>query len=150
VDMGMASKGEVTSPLLIQRRVGSGTANLAQGQAMRREQAEESIQSGIEVALAEISKGADILGTGDMGIGNTTPSAAIACAGANPRPCCAAILLLRRGPCWLRSVPIAWRCAASSAGCAAKPALHIGASHAALLTSATAKMKAPNRAAQRK
>lgn len=80
VDMGMASKGEVTSPLLIQRRVGSGTANLAQGQAMRREQAEESIQSGIEVALGEISKGADILGTGDMGIGNTTPSAAIACA----------------------------------------------------------------------
>jgi nicotinate-nucleotide--dimethylbenzimidazole phosphoribosyltransferase len=45
---------------------------------MSREQAEESIQSGIEIALAEISKGADILGTGDMGIGNTTPSAAIA------------------------------------------------------------------------
>ncbi|GAB4497941.1 MAG: nicotinate-nucleotide--dimethylbenzimidazole phosphoribosyltransferase [Anaerolineales bacterium] len=78
VDMGMASKGEITSPLLIQRRVGAGTANLAQGQAMKREQAEESIQHGIEVALAEISKGADILGTGDMGIGNTTPSAAIA------------------------------------------------------------------------
>ena len=80
VDMGMASKGEVTSPLLIRRRVGSGTANLAQGPAMSRAQAEESVQSGIEVALAEISKGADILGTGDMGIGNTTPSAAIACA----------------------------------------------------------------------
>ncbi|GAB4571650.1 MAG: nicotinate-nucleotide--dimethylbenzimidazole phosphoribosyltransferase [Anaerolineales bacterium] len=78
VDMGMTSKGEITSPLLIQRRVGAGTANLAQGQAMKREQAEESIQHGIEVALAEISKGADILGTGDMGIGNTTPSAAIA------------------------------------------------------------------------
>lgn len=78
VDMGIASKGEVTSPLLIQHRVGPGTANLAQGQAMKCEQAEESIQHGIEVALAEIFKGADILGTGDMGIGNTTPSAAIA------------------------------------------------------------------------
>lgn len=85
VDMGVASdieyadKGGETPPLL-RRRVGSGTANLAQGPAMRRTQAEESIQSGIEIALAEISKGADILGTGDMGIGNTTPSAAIACA----------------------------------------------------------------------
>lgn len=78
VDMGIASKGEITSPLLIRRRVGAGTANLAKGPAMSREQAEESIQSGIEVALAEIANGADILGTGDMGIGNTTPSAAIA------------------------------------------------------------------------
>lgn len=84
VDMGVvheieyAEKGGETPPLLIQRRVGAGTANLAKGPAMSRAQAEESIQSGIDVALAEISKGADILGTGDMGIGNTTPSAAIA------------------------------------------------------------------------
>jgi len=82
-DMGVASdieyadKGGVSPPLL-RRRVGSGTANLAQCPAMSREQAEESVQSGIEIALAEISKGADILGVGDMGIGNTTPSAAIA------------------------------------------------------------------------
>ena len=47
---------------------------------MTRVQAAESIQSGIEIVLAEISRGADIIGTGDMGIGNTTPSAAIACA----------------------------------------------------------------------
>jgi nicotinate-nucleotide--dimethylbenzimidazole phosphoribosyltransferase len=79
VDMGVASDIPSADEKLIRRRVGSGTMNLAQGQAMRREQAEESIQSGIEVALAEISKGADILGTGDMGIGNTTPSAAIVC-----------------------------------------------------------------------
>jgi nicotinate-nucleotide--dimethylbenzimidazole phosphoribosyltransferase len=92
VDMGVAneikvvSRGEVTSPLLIQCRVASGTMNLAQGAAMTRAQAEESIQSGIEIALAEISKGADIIGTGDMGIGNTTPSAAIACAFLNQHP----------------------------------------------------------------
>lgn len=80
VDMGVASDIPSVDEKLIRRRVGSGTANLAQGQAMNRGQAEESIQSGIEVTLAEISKGADIIGTGDMGIGNTTPSAAIACA----------------------------------------------------------------------
>lgn len=80
VDLGVANDIPSANANLIRRRVGSGTMNLAQGPAMRREQAEESIQSGIEVALTEISKGADILGTGDMGIGNTTPSAAIACA----------------------------------------------------------------------
>ncbi|GJQ34939.1 MAG: nicotinate-nucleotide--dimethylbenzimidazole phosphoribosyltransferase [Anaerolineaceae bacterium] len=80
VDVGVANDIPSANANLIRRRVGSGTMNLAQGPAMRREQAEESIQSGIEVALTEISKGADILGTGDMGIGNTTPSAAIACA----------------------------------------------------------------------
>jgi nicotinate-nucleotide--dimethylbenzimidazole phosphoribosyltransferase len=79
-DMGVAHDIPSADPNLLRRRVGAGTANLAQGPAMRREQAEESIQSGIEIALAEISKGADILATGDMGIGNTTPSAAIACA----------------------------------------------------------------------
>jgi nicotinate-nucleotide--dimethylbenzimidazole phosphoribosyltransferase len=76
--MGVANDIPSADAKLIRRRVGSGTANLAQGPAMKREQAEESIQHGIEVALTEISKGADILGTGDMGIGNTTPSAAIA------------------------------------------------------------------------
>lgn len=86
VDMGVANeiefdrRGEVSSPLLIRRRVASGTMNLVKGPAMTREQAEESVQSGIEIALEEISKGADIIGTGDMGIGNTTPSAAIASA----------------------------------------------------------------------
>jgi nicotinate-nucleotide--dimethylbenzimidazole phosphoribosyltransferase len=53
---------------------------------MTRAQAEESVQNGIEVAVEEISKGADIIGTGDMGIGNTTPSAAIACALMNIHP----------------------------------------------------------------
>lgn len=80
VDMGVAAEVEDASGKLIRRRVGAGTANLAQGPAMRREQAVESIQSGIEVAEMEIARGADILATGDMGIGNTTSSAAIACA----------------------------------------------------------------------
>lgn len=86
VDMGVAAEIEDGSRKLIQRRVGAGTANLAQGPAMTREQAEESIQSGIEIALEEISKGIDILATGDMGIGNTTSAAAIACALMNESP----------------------------------------------------------------
>lgn len=86
VDMGVASEVNDLSGQLIQRRVNAGTANLAQGPAMTREQAEESIQSGIEVALEEISKGTDILSTGDMGIGNTTSAAAIACALMNEPP----------------------------------------------------------------
>ena len=86
VDMGVALEVDDPTRQLIQRRVGAGTANLAQGPAMTREQAEESIQSGIEVASEAISKGADILATGDMGIGNTTSAAAIACALLNESP----------------------------------------------------------------
>ena len=86
VDMGVAVKVDDPTGQLIQRRVGTGTANLAQGPAMTREQAEESIQSGVAVALEEISKGADILAAGDMGIGNTTSAAAIACALLNLHP----------------------------------------------------------------
>ena len=80
VDMGVASEIEDTSGKLVRRKIGLGTANLAQGPAMTREHAIQSIQSGIEIAEAEIAQGVEILATGDMGIGNTTPSAAIACA----------------------------------------------------------------------
>ncbi len=86
VDMGVASEIEDASGELIRRKIGLGTANLAKGPAMTREQAIESIQSGIEIGEAEIARGTDILATGDMGIGNTTPSAAIACALMNQSP----------------------------------------------------------------
>jgi nicotinate-nucleotide--dimethylbenzimidazole phosphoribosyltransferase len=86
VDMGVANDIPTTDEKLIRRRVALGTMNLVQGPAMTQAQAEESIQSGIDIALTEISKGADIIGTGDMGIGNTTPSAAIACTFLNQHP----------------------------------------------------------------
>jgi nicotinate-nucleotide--dimethylbenzimidazole phosphoribosyltransferase len=85
VDMGVANEIPANEKLL-RRRVALGTRNISVGAAMTRTQGEESIQSGIEIALAEISRGADIIGTGDMGIGNTTPSAAIACALMNQSP----------------------------------------------------------------
>lgn len=80
VDMGVAAEIQDASGGLVRCRIGPGTANLARGPAMTRLQATESIQSGIEIVEAEIARGADIFATGDMGIGNTTPSAAIACA----------------------------------------------------------------------
>jgi len=80
VDMGVAADLAEPGGALIHRKIGFGTANLAKGPAMTPEQAPQSIQSGIEIAEAEIARGADILATGDMGIGNTTASAAIGCA----------------------------------------------------------------------
>lgn len=77
VDMGVAAEMD-PHPLLVNKKIACGTANMAQGPAMTREQAEQAILAGVEVVEAEIAKGLDIVGTGDMGIGNTTPSAAIA------------------------------------------------------------------------
>ena len=86
VDMGVASDIVDTSKELVRCKIGLGTANMAKGPAMTRQQAQESIQRGIEIAEAEIARGVDILATGDMGIGNTTSSAAIACALMNQVP----------------------------------------------------------------
>lgn len=60
------------------RKVARGTRNMAHEAAMTRQETEAAIQVGIDVAKHEIAKGLDIIATGDMGIGNTTPSAAIA------------------------------------------------------------------------
>jgi nicotinate-nucleotide--dimethylbenzimidazole phosphoribosyltransferase len=79
VDMGVASKIE-PHPDMVDKKVALGTQNIAVGPAMTRQQAEQALAAGIEVVTTEIEKGLDIVGTGDMGIGNTTPSAAIAAA----------------------------------------------------------------------
>ena len=86
VDMGVAADIADTDGKLVSHKIGMGTANLAKGPAMTREQAQESIQTGIDIAEAEIGRGVDILATGDMGIGNTTASTAIACALMNQIP----------------------------------------------------------------
>jgi len=54
-----------------------GTRNMAKEPAMTRQQAVDTLNAGIEVVEAEANKGLDIIGTGDMGIGNTTASSAI-------------------------------------------------------------------------
>ncbi|NVO00221.1 MAG: nicotinate-nucleotide--dimethylbenzimidazole phosphoribosyltransferase [Geobacteraceae bacterium] len=64
-------------PGLIDRKVARGTKNLAKGAAMSREEAVAALEAGIGLAVAAKEEGVAMLGTGDMGIGNTTPSSAI-------------------------------------------------------------------------
>jgi nicotinate-nucleotide--dimethylbenzimidazole phosphoribosyltransferase len=64
-------------PLLRSAKVGKGTANIALGPAMTRQQAIQCVETGIETAREQIAEGADLIACGDMGIGNTTPSSAI-------------------------------------------------------------------------
>lgn len=64
-------------PGLIERKVVKGTKNIAKGPAMTGEEARRCIEVGIELALEYADKGYNLFGTGEMGIGNTTPSSAI-------------------------------------------------------------------------
>jgi len=81
VDMGIIPELDLStlqeSNQLIIRKVANGTANLARGPAMSKAQAQRAILTGFQLASDLIAQGVQILGTGDMGIGNTTPSAAI-------------------------------------------------------------------------
>jgi len=79
VDIGVAMDFEAL-PGLVRRKVMCGTRNQAQGPAMTRLEAEQALQVGVDVLNEEAGRGLDIVGTGDMGIGNTTPSSAIAAA----------------------------------------------------------------------
>ena len=76
VDIGVASELGA-HPQLLARKVAPGTQNMSLGPAMTREAAIKAIETGIEIVTAELAKGLDIVGTGDMGIGNTTASSAI-------------------------------------------------------------------------
>jgi nicotinate-nucleotide--dimethylbenzimidazole phosphoribosyltransferase len=79
VDMGVAADLPAHEGLII-KKIAYGSGNISTGPAMTRAQAVESILSGAQIVEAEIKRGADVFATGDMGIGNTTASAAIACA----------------------------------------------------------------------
>jgi len=81
VDMGIIPELDANSldggDKLIVRKIAPGTANLAKGPAMTHQNAEKSILTGFQLAADLFHKGIELLGTGDMGIANTTPSAAI-------------------------------------------------------------------------
>ncbi|MDT8900451.1 nicotinate-nucleotide--dimethylbenzimidazole phosphoribosyltransferase [Anaeroselena agilis] len=76
VDIGVAVELP-PMPGLYREKVAPGTANIALGPAMTREQALRAIDVGIRMARVAVSKGAGVIGLGEMGIGNTTPSTAI-------------------------------------------------------------------------
>lgn len=62
---------------VINRRISNGTKNFLEEDAMTYEQALKSIEVGIEIAEELIQKGYKVLGTGELGMGNTTTSAAV-------------------------------------------------------------------------
>ena len=61
----------------VDKKIRRGTANMRKEPAMTREEAVKALEIGIEAANEAIEKGYKVLGTGEMGIGNTTPSTAI-------------------------------------------------------------------------
>ncbi|MFC0330416.1 nicotinate-nucleotide--dimethylbenzimidazole phosphoribosyltransferase [Paenibacillus sepulcri] len=75
VDIGV--KSELEHPHLIKRKVRAGTANMAKGPAMSRSEALQAIAAGAELANELAADGYRMFATGEMGIGNTTASAAI-------------------------------------------------------------------------
>ena len=71
-DVGV--NADIKEPAVLNRKIAYGTQNIAKGPAMTREQAEQAILTGIQLAQ---STDTDVLGIGEMGIGNTTTSSAV-------------------------------------------------------------------------
>lgn len=76
IDIGMKEDLGNTD-VLIKRNVKRSTDNMATGPAMTREEAEKAVGVGIEMANLAHDRGTVMIATGEMGIGNTTPSAAV-------------------------------------------------------------------------
>lgn len=78
VDMGVAGdlSDFAASGKMISKKIAAGTRNMAIGPAMSRDEAIRALEAGINIAV-ELGSSVDVFGTGDMGIGNTTPSSAI-------------------------------------------------------------------------
>ena len=76
LDAGVASELPVHADL-INAKIAPGTANIAAGPAMSRDQAVLAVEAGIAAVTREAERDLHMVGTGDMGIGNTTPSSAI-------------------------------------------------------------------------
>lgn len=75
VDIGV--NAELSHPDLLVRKIRPGTDNIAVGPAMSRDEAVRAVEVGIAVAADLAARGCRLLATGEMGIGNTTPSSAL-------------------------------------------------------------------------
>ncbi len=80
VDMGVNDPLEAAPPTLRRCKIRQGTDNIAVGPAMSEDEAKTALEAGITLANEAAADGITLLGTGDMGIGNTTPSTALYCA----------------------------------------------------------------------
>ncbi len=78
VDIGVAD--DIICDGVINRKVRKGTYNMAKGPAMTRQEAIKAIETGIDIVCDLSKKGYNLLGTGEMGIGNTSTSSAVAIA----------------------------------------------------------------------
>ena len=76
VDVGVARP--LTGARVVQRNIRRGTADMTLGPAMTRSEAERAVLVGVEAAQGLCARGINLLATGEMGIGNTTTSSAIA------------------------------------------------------------------------
>jgi nicotinate-nucleotide--dimethylbenzimidazole phosphoribosyltransferase len=65
------------APGLCRRKVRAGTRNIACGPAMTEGEAVQAVETGIELAQGAVEAGVSLIGAGEMGIGNTTPSSAL-------------------------------------------------------------------------
>ncbi len=75
VDVGV--DGDIDDPKVIDRKIRKSTWNIAKGPAMTYDEACQAILTGVEMVKTAKDKGYQVLGTGEMGIGNTTTSSAI-------------------------------------------------------------------------
>lgn len=80
VDAGCAGGPYAPHELLIDRRLGDGTADISRGPAMSRETCLRGLRHGIGLAEEFADKGYRCFGVGEMGIGNSTPATALNCA----------------------------------------------------------------------
>ncbi|MGL4847759.1 MAG: nicotinate-nucleotide--dimethylbenzimidazole phosphoribosyltransferase [Clostridium sp.] len=78
VDIGINSDEKIEG--VIDRKIRKGTNNLYKESAMTKEEVYKGIEIGIEIAEKAYKDGYEILGVGEMGIGNTTTSSAVLCA----------------------------------------------------------------------
>ena len=84
IDIGVNS--DSLNELVIDKKVAYGTQNIINGPAMSREQAIQAIEAGIEIVDKLVEDGVDLIGTGEMGVGNTTTSIAVLSALTNMDP----------------------------------------------------------------
>lgn len=80
VDAGCAGGPFASHPMLVDCRLGDGTADMTQGPAMSRETCLEGLRRGVELARELAARGYVCFAAGEMGIGNSTAAAAVNCA----------------------------------------------------------------------
>lgn len=78
VDVGMTS--DIGEPEIIRKKIRYGTEDFSRGPAMTRDEAERAIQAGIDTVREMKQQGHKLIALGEMGIGNTSATAAVSCA----------------------------------------------------------------------